>query len=131
MTRADTPDDPETVAESETLQPSEATDADELATDPLEDGVEPPEGWSGADRYGTTAAEEHEDRALEYRLAEERPEQALADTAARPFADRTLDQLDDSVDHEYATAEPATGEGRLIAGEELDTPEQRALQNEA
>lgn len=120
-----TPADPE-----EGLLPSEATDADELAMDPLERGVEPPERWSGADRYGTTAAEEHEDRPLASRLAEERPDHAVADTAARPFADRPLEQLDDSVDHEYAAAEPATGEARLIAGDEVETDDQRALRND-
>lgn len=38
-------------AEPETLNPSEALDEDELRVDPLEEGVEPPEHWSGADRF--------------------------------------------------------------------------------
>ncbi|MDQ3152183.1 MAG: hypothetical protein M3R63_10845, partial [Actinomycetota bacterium] len=87
---------------------------------PLEAGVEPPERWSGANRYGTTPAEEHDDRALDSRLAEERPDVVVADTSARPVADTPLNQLDESVDTEYAGDEPAVGQNRVIAGEEVD-----------
>jgi len=53
---------------------SEQLDEDELGTDPLERGVEPPERWSGADRFGTTAREEREGESLDERLAEEAPD---------------------------------------------------------
>ncbi len=118
MTR---PDDPDShLDQPEGLNPSEATDEDELAVDPLEAGVEPPERWSGANRYGTTPAEEHDDRALDSRLAEERPDVAVADTSARPVADTPLNQLDESVDIEYVGDEPAAGQNRVIAGEEVE-----------
>lgn len=128
MTR---PDDPDShLDQSEGLHPSEATDEDELAVDPLEVGVEPPERWSGADRYGTTPAEEHEDRALDSRLAEERPDVLVADTSARPVADTPVDQLDESVDHEYADGEPAAGQNRVIAGEEVEASGEPAVRDE-
>jgi hypothetical protein len=66
-------DDRET-AEPETLSPSEALDEDELRVDPLEEGVEPPEHWSGADRFGTTPAEIREGESHAMRLAEEEPD---------------------------------------------------------
>lgn len=61
-------------AEPETLAPSEALDEDELRVDPLEEGVEPPEHWSGADRFGTTPAEIREGESHAMRLAEEEPD---------------------------------------------------------
>lgn len=61
-------------AEPETLDPSEALDEDELRVDPLEEGVEPPEHWSGADRFGTTPTEIREGESHAMRLAEEVPD---------------------------------------------------------
>ena len=37
-------------AESQSLSPSESLDEDELRVDSLEEGIEPPEHWSAADR---------------------------------------------------------------------------------
>ena len=56
------------------LTTAEQLDEDELATDPLEGGAEPAEGWSGADRHGTTAREERQGESLDDRLAEEEPD---------------------------------------------------------
>lgn len=53
---------------------SEQLDEDELGADPLERGAEPAEGWSGADRFGTTAREQREGESLDDRLAEEEPD---------------------------------------------------------
>jgi hypothetical protein len=53
-------------------RPSESTDEDSLGTDPLEDGVDPPEHWSGVDKPGTTYREQREGESLEEKLAEER-----------------------------------------------------------
>ncbi|WET77843.1 hypothetical protein P3102_27720 [Amycolatopsis sp. QT-25] len=61
-------------AEPETLNPSEALDEDELRVDPLEEGVEPPEHWSAADRFGTTPREIREGESHAMRLAEEVPD---------------------------------------------------------
>lgn len=56
------------------LEQSETLDEDELDTDPLERGRDPAEGWSAADRYGTTASEQATTRPVSDRLAEERPD---------------------------------------------------------
>jgi protease I len=53
---------------------SEQLDEDELAADPLERGMEPPDDWSAAGRFGTTPREEREGESLAERLAEEEPE---------------------------------------------------------
>lgn len=53
---------------------SEQLDEDELATDPLEGGMEPPDDWSGADRFGTTQREQRTGEPLDERLAEEEPD---------------------------------------------------------
>ncbi|WP_168701666.1 hypothetical protein [Gordonia paraffinivorans] len=39
---------------------AEDVDADHLDRDPVEDGVDPPEDWTAADRTGTTAREQRE-----------------------------------------------------------------------
>src|SRR3954467_532442 len=53
------------------LTTSEQLDEDELGVDPLEGGVEPPEDWSGADRFGTTPREQRAGETLDERLAGE------------------------------------------------------------
>jgi protease I len=53
---------------------SEQLDEDELATDPLERGAEAPDGWSGADRFGTTPREQRSGEPLAERLREEEPD---------------------------------------------------------
>src|SRR5690348_9572616 len=53
---------------------SEQLDEDELGTDPLERGAEPPETWSGADRFGTTPGEQRSGESLGDRLASEEPD---------------------------------------------------------
>lgn len=58
----------------ETLDPSESTDSDELLNDDGDIVVDPPEGWSEADKFGMTAREEREGESLDQRLAEEEPD---------------------------------------------------------
>ncbi|MDP7704557.1 hypothetical protein [Mycobacterium sp. TY815] len=57
-----------------TLDPSESTDSDELLNDDGDTVVDPPEGWSEADKFGMTAREEREGESLDQRLAEEEPD---------------------------------------------------------
>ncbi|GAB3467967.1 hypothetical protein [Actinophytocola sediminis] len=57
-----------------TLNTAEGTDEDELGVDPLEKGIEPPEHWSGADRFGTTPSEQEQGEGLDRKLAAERPD---------------------------------------------------------
>jgi hypothetical protein len=90
---------------------SEALDEDELGVDPLESGMDPPEDWSAATRYGTTPMEQATDRPLTERLAEERPDLRVEPARDRPVAVTPLEELDDSVDDEMLPEEPPQGEG--------------------
>lgn len=56
------------------LDSSEELDEDELDTDPLEAGMDPSEHWAGANRFGTTPAEERAGESLDQRLSEEEPD---------------------------------------------------------
>ena len=62
------------------LSSAEDLDEDRLQQDPLEEGMDPPEGWSGADKYGTTPYEQSHPRPLDDRLAEERPDAGAGPT---------------------------------------------------
>jgi hypothetical protein len=72
-------------------------DEDNLRLDPLEEGMDPPEHWAQADKFGNTEREVREGQDLDHRLAEEQPDVA-ADASDDP--DRPLDDLDSSVDEE-------------------------------
>lgn len=50
---------------------AEDVDEDRIGLDPLEEGMDPPEQWAAADRYGVTAAEQREGESLDQRLAQE------------------------------------------------------------
>ncbi|WP_330231515.1 hypothetical protein OHA40_02900 [Nocardia sp. NBC_00508] len=56
------------------LTSAEDLDEDQLRSDPLEAGMDPPEHWSGATRYGMTHWEEAHPRSIGDRLAEEEPD---------------------------------------------------------
>jgi hypothetical protein len=93
-------------AEPESLDPSEALDEDELRVDPLEEGIEPPEHWSAADRFGTTPREVREGEPMEQRLAEEVPDTEPEPVPDRPLAATPADELDESVEDAPADFEP-------------------------
>nr|WP_323055867.1 hypothetical protein [Lentzea sp. NEAU-D7] len=61
------------------LNSAEDLDEDRLRLDPLEAGMDPPERWSGVDKYGMTPYEEAHPRPLEDRLAEEQPDVPVAE----------------------------------------------------
>jgi hypothetical protein len=56
------------------LSATEELDEDLLDADPLEEAADPPEGWSAADKWGTTPFEERQGEPLDQRLAEEVPD---------------------------------------------------------
>ena len=61
------------------LDASDTLEGD-LVADPLDTGVAPADRWSGANRFGTTAAEARIGESLDRRLAQEEPDvDALAD----------------------------------------------------
>jgi hypothetical protein len=53
---------------------AEELDEDRLRFDPPEAGVDPPERWSGVDKYGMTPYEQAHPRGLTDRLSEGEPE---------------------------------------------------------
>ncbi|MGW6333170.1 hypothetical protein [Nocardia rhamnosiphila] len=69
---------------------SEQLDEDELAADPLEEGMDPPDHWSAADRYAIPPREQREGEPMERRLAEEEPDIVPEGqpSASRPDAQR-------------------------------------------
>jgi hypothetical protein len=80
------------------LSAAEDLDEDRLSADPLEQGMDPPEHWSGVTKYGMTPWEQAHPRPLGERLAEERPDPTVEtppaevseeDAAAREYADDT------------------------------------------
>jgi hypothetical protein len=56
------------------LSPMEATDSDDLLNADGDEVVDPPEGWSGVDKFGISADEQREGDTLDHRLAEEEPD---------------------------------------------------------
>lgn len=71
---SDSADFPQEGGPGDTLNASEGTDSDELRNDDGDAVVDPPEGWSEANRFGVTAREEREGESLDDRLAAEEPE---------------------------------------------------------
>lgn len=98
------PDTTETDAAA--ISSSEDLDEDQLRSDPLEEGMDPPEHWAGVDQYGMTPREENEPRPLDERLDEEQSETAI-DPPDRPgpaeSAAITVEGDSDEIDapHEY------------------------------
>lgn len=70
----DPADFPEEGGPGDTLNPSEGTDSDEVRNDDGDIVVDPPEGWSEANRFDVTAREEREGESLDSRLAAEEPD---------------------------------------------------------
>ncbi|MFI6871539.1 hypothetical protein [Nocardia sp. NPDC050406] len=56
------------------LSSAEDLDEDQLRQDPYEEGMDPPEHWTGVTEYGMTQWEEGHQRPLDERLAEEEPD---------------------------------------------------------
>lgn len=98
------PDDVET--DPAALSSSEDLDEDRLKLDPLEEGIEPPERWAAADKYGTTPFEEHQGESLEQRVRQEQPDVAPEDVPDRPTAATPATELDASIDDLPADTEP-------------------------
>ena len=73
MTDPDRDDEWDADDEDGLQDPIEALDEDEVG-DPYEVGYEPSDRWAGANRFGTTAAEEQQGETLDQRLAEEEPD---------------------------------------------------------
>ena len=91
--------------------------------DPLDRGVIPPQHWSTASRYGTTAAEEEHGESLDQLLAEEEPDLgAELDDALPEDAEDDPDAADEDVDGLLLDDGPDPRAGRLVAEDEGSEP---------
>ncbi|SNR78250.1 hypothetical protein SAMN06265360_11931 [Haloechinothrix alba] len=88
------------------LSSSEDLDEDQLRLDPLEKGAEPPEGWSAADRFGTTPFEHRQGEDLDERVRQEQPDPEVPDEAVPPEPlERTDSELSEAVDDVHQDTE--------------------------
>ncbi|WP_245757650.1 hypothetical protein [Amycolatopsis xylanica] len=108
------------------MNTTEALDEDELRVDPLEAGVEPPEHYSAADRFGTTAAETREGESLERRLSEEEPDVSGDEVPETPLAIAPADQLDDSIDEIPPDVEPVAPDEHTYQRHSDPSPDEQA-----
>jgi hypothetical protein len=116
----------ETRHESEDLEDFETRDASETLAgnpgdDPLDTGLAPPERWSAAMRYGTTAQEQEQGESLDQILAEEEPDvfaqQSQEDGEDEEDADE--DEADYASNADY-TASDDDDEDEDVADQDLD-----------
>lgn len=101
----------------DTLSPSEGLDADEVRNNDGDEIVDPPEGWSGADKFGTTPREEQEGESLDQRLAEEEPDVEPAEPLDKPVAATPEDELTEDVDEVIDDATTGAPEDSKLADE--------------
>lgn len=99
----------------DTLSPSEGLDADEVRNDDGDEVVDPPEGWSGADKFGTTQREEQEGESLDERLAEEEPDVEPVEPLDKPVAATPEDELTEDVDEVVDDATTGAPEDQKLA----------------
>ena len=113
VVRMDSNDRPDSTAEDteewDSIEDEGVLDAsdtldDDAVADPLDDGVAPSDRWAGANRFGTTAAEQRAGESLEQHLAEEEPD-------VDPYAEDADDE-DELIRRGYEEDPRA---GRLIA----------------
>ncbi len=109
----DASNQPEEGGPGYTLNQSESTDSDEIHNDDGDIVVDPPEGWSGVNKFGITEREEREGESLDARLAAEEPDLEPVDITVEPVDD-------DAVGGELIDDEPP---GRAHRGQIDGAPE--------
>ncbi|MEJ2885452.1 hypothetical protein [Actinomycetospora aeridis] len=100
-------------------EPSVILDEDRLDADPLEDGMDSPEGYSRDVRLGGTQEWETESPSIDYRLPQEEPEAGAEQPPDRPLAATPIDELDESVD-DPANAVDGVGGGAVLDADGAD-----------
>jgi hypothetical protein len=104
-------------------------DPGDPGADPLDRGVAPPERWSAAMKFGSTADEQEAGESLDQLLAEEEPDTAL-DTGDEDEdddeADEDEDEADEYVDGLLLDDGPDPRAGRLVAEDEGAHPDEEA-----
>jgi hypothetical protein len=92
--------------------------------DPLDRGVAPPERWSAAMRFGSTADEQEAGESLDQLLAEEEPDAALdLDDELPEGGEDDEDEADEYVDGLLLDDGPDPRAGRLVAEDEGAHPD--------
>ena len=87
---------------------------DDRVSDPLDVGISPADRWHGANRFGTTAAEQRAGEPLDLRLAEEEPD---VDPYAAAFdSGSASDEDEDELTRRGYDREPRAG--RLVADDD-------------
>jgi Family of unknown function (DUF5709) len=96
--------------------------------DPLDRGVAPPERWSAAMKFGSTADEQEEGESLDQLLAEEEPDDALDldGDDDLPEDDEDTDEADEYLDGLLLDDGPDPRAGRLVAEDEGAHPDEEA-----
>ncbi len=103
--RAREDDEWDSVEDDGVLEGSDSLD--DGVADPLDEGVAPSDRWAGANRFGTTVAEQRRGESMEQLLAEEEPD-------VDPYAAESDDE-DELIRRGYES-EPRAG--RLVAEDE-------------
>jgi hypothetical protein len=122
----------ETRHESSDLEDYEVKDASDTLSgdpgdDPLDRGVAPPERWSAAMKFGSTADEQEEGESLDELLAEEEPDDALdLDDDDLPEDDEDTDEAEEYLDGLLLDDGPDPRAGRLVAEDEGAHPDEEA-----
>jgi hypothetical protein len=122
----------ETRHESSDLEDYEVKDASDTLSgdpgdDPLDRGVAPPERWSAAMKFGSTADEQEEGESLDELLAEEEPDDALdLGDDDLPEDDEDTDEAEEYLDGLLLDDGPDPRAGRLVAEDEGAHPDEEA-----
>ena len=123
----------ETRHESSDLEDYEVKDASDTLSgdpgdDPLDRGVAPPERWSAAMKFGSTADEQEAGESLDQLLAEEEPDAALDldEDEDLPEDDEDTDEADEYLDGLLLDDGPDPRAGRLVAEDEGAHPDEEA-----
>ena len=95
-------------------------------SDPLDRGVAPPERWSAAMKFGSTADEQESGESLDQLLAEEEPDAALDLDDDLPEDDEDTDEADEYLDGLLLDDGPDPRAGRLVAEDEGAHPDEEA-----
>ena len=130
----------ETRPESQDLQDYEVQDASDTldgnpGDDPLDRGVIPPERWSAAIRFGSTAQEQESGESLDQLLAEEEPDDTLDLTEAELSDDEEEEEEEEEEDEDDDAGDedvdglllddgPDPRAGRLVAEDEGAHPDE-------
>ena len=104
-------------------------DPGDLGADPLDRGVAPPERWSAAMKFGSTADEQEAGESLDQLLAEEEPDTALDVDDEVPEGsedDEDDDEADEYLDGLLLDDGPDPRAGRLVAEDEGAHPDEEA-----